>query len=167
MARILVAYATKHGSTQEVAEAIAARIREHGLDVSLEPAADVVELDRYDGVVLGGSIYMARWHADAKSFLKRHRAILATRPLAVFAMGPLTTSDSDVAGAREQLDHALAKTPELEPVAVAIFGGVVDPEKLRFPFSRMPASDARDWETVRSWADEVTEKLGTVVAVPA
>ena len=82
-------------------------------------------------------------------------------------MGLLTASDSDIASARKQLDHVLAKTLEIEPVSVAIFGGVVDPAKLRFPFSHMPASDARDWEAVRGWADEVGERLGAVAAVPA
>ena len=68
--------------------------------------------------------------------------------------------------ARKQLDHALEKTPELEPVAVAIFGGVVDPDKLRFPFSHMPASDARDWDAIRAWADEVAETVGDEVQFP-
>jgi len=46
-----------------------------------------------------------------------------------------------------------------EPVSVTIFGGVVDPEQLGFPFSRMPASDARDWGAIRAWADEVAAAL--------
>ena len=37
-ALILVAYATKHGSTKEVAEAITTRLREHGLEVDIRPA---------------------------------------------------------------------------------------------------------------------------------
>jgi hypothetical protein len=45
--------------------------------------------------------------------------------------------------------------PDVSPSAVAIFGGVVDPSKLRFPLSRMPASDARDWEAIASWAKDV------------
>ena len=56
---------------------------------------------------------------------------------------------------RGQLDHALANFPELRLATVAIFGGVVDPGKLRFPFNRMPASDARDWTAIRTWADTV------------
>jgi menaquinone-dependent protoporphyrinogen IX oxidase len=70
-------------------------------------------------------------------------------------MGPRTLDEHEVAGSRAQLDKALAHTPEVAPVAVAIFGGVVDPDKLRFPFNHMPASDARDWDAIEAWADEV------------
>jgi menaquinone-dependent protoporphyrinogen oxidase len=157
---MLVAYATKQGSTREVAEAIADRLRELELDVDTKAAGDVSSLDGYDGVVLGGSIYMTRWHPDARHFLKHHSAALATVPIAVFAMGPLTTEAKDVESARTQLDHALAKTPAVDPVSVAVFGGVVDPAKLHFPFNHMPASDARDWAAIEAWADEVAETIG-------
>jgi len=152
---ILVAYATKHGSTCEVAEAVARTLAEEGLVVEVEPAATVGDLSGYRGVVLGSSLYMGRAHPDARGFLKRHRAALSLVPLAVFGMGPLTTEDKDVAGSREQLERALAKTPEVAPFSTEIFGGVVDPAELRFPFSHMAASDARDWEAIESWAHEL------------
>ena len=49
--------------------------------------------------------------------------------------------------------------PELEPVATAVFGGVFDPSQLRFPFNRMPAADARDWDAIRAWADGLATVL--------
>jgi menaquinone-dependent protoporphyrinogen oxidase len=152
---IVVAYATKHGSTREVAEAIGQRLREHGLDVAVRAAADIADLRPYDAVVLGGALYMGRWHRDARRFLSRNRAALAAVPVAVFGMGPLKLEAGQIAGARKQVDHALGRVPEVEPVAVAIFGAVVDPEKLRFPFNRMPETDARDWDAIADWADEV------------
>ena len=152
---IVVAYATKHGSTLEVAEAIAASLRDEGHDVDVVAAADVRKLDDYSAVVLGGALYVGRWHHDAIGFLKRHRRSLAARPLAVFAMGPAPATEEALAESRGQLDRALARVPELEPAAVAIFGGVVDPSKLRFPFKHMPASDARDWDAIRAWAAAV------------
>ena len=115
--------------------------------------------------MLGGALYMGRWHADARDFLRRHRRLLAALRLAVFAMGPRTLAESDVEESHEQLDNALAMVPELEPVSVAIFGGVVDPAKLRFPFNRMPASDARDWDAIHAWAQDVAEKLEVEDAV--
>ncbi len=159
MKRVLVAYATKKGSTREVAEAIAAALIEEGCDAELRPAAEIEHVNVYDGVVLGGSLYMGRWHRDARGFLRRHRGALTTVPLAVFGMGPLTLADKDVAGARKQLDHALSKVPEVEPASVAIFGGVVAPETLSFPFNHMPASDERNWDTIRSWSREFAESL--------
>ncbi|MDX6402236.1 MAG: menaquinone-dependent protoporphyrinogen oxidase [Gaiellaceae bacterium] len=166
--RTLVAYGTKHGSTLEVAEAIAASLRDSGHEVDIGPAADVRALDGYGAVVLGGALYMGRWHQGAAGFLKRHRHALAEIPLAVFAMGPKTIFEVDVAGSRKQLDHALEAVPELAPVAVAIFGGVVDPNKLRFPLNRMAASDARDWNAIAAWSHEVAALFARdLEAVPA
>ena len=69
---ILIAYATKHGSTREVADSLAAVL--YALDFAVErlPAAQVADLSPYDGVVVGGSLYTGRWHPDALDFLKRH-----------------------------------------------------------------------------------------------
>jgi hypothetical protein len=65
----------------------------------------------------------------------------------------------DVATVRAQLDAALARATGIDPFAVTVFGGVADPSKLRFPFSRMQASDARDWEAIHTWASTLAEAL--------
>jgi menaquinone-dependent protoporphyrinogen oxidase len=152
---VLLAYATKHGSTQEVAGSIAETLAASGYEVDVRAAADVRDLGGYDGVILGGALYMGRWHGGAVGFLERHRHALATIPIAVFAMGPHTLADVDVASARAQLDRALAKVTDVSPSAVAIFGGVIDPTTLRFPLNRMHASDARDWQAITAWANDV------------
>jgi menaquinone-dependent protoporphyrinogen oxidase len=153
---ILVAYATKRGSTREVAEAIAGMLREDGLDVELRAAPDVDDVSAYDGVVLGGAIYMGRWHADARRFLRHHGAAMSRTTLAVFGMGPRTLNEKDVHESRAHLDRALTA---VDPSAVAIFGGVVDPSELSFPFNKLPASDARDWNRIREWAEHVAELM--------
>ena len=145
---ILVAYASKKGSTEEVATFVGNRLRARGLGVDVRKAGEVEDITFYDGVVLGGSLYFGRWHSDATSFLKRFQE----RPLAVFALGPKTASEHDLAEARAQLERALG---DAEPATIAVFGGVIDPKKLRFPFNRLPASDARDWTAIAAWADEV------------
>lgn len=157
--RVLVAHASRHGSTREVAEAVAATLRSRGFAVDVMPAAEVVLLRPYAGVVLGGALYTGRLHKDARRFLARHREALAGRPLAVFALGPRTLEPADVAASRAQLDRALRAIPELAPVSVAIFGGVVKPEELHFPLNRMPAGDARDWTAIAGWAAELAPRL--------
>jgi len=163
--RILVAYATKKGSTREVAEAIAARLEEDGIRTLVQPARDRVDLRTFDGVVLGGALYTGRWHRDARRFLRRHRRILRTLPVAVFGMGPSTADEHAMGGSLAQLERALARTRDITPVAVTVFGGVIDPARLRFPFNRMPPSDARDWDAIGAWADEVARHVAEVPVV--
>jgi menaquinone-dependent protoporphyrinogen oxidase len=151
-ATILVAYATEQGSTGEVAAAVAARLRREGLEVELRPADEVADLSPYRGVVLGCAIYMGRLHHDADAFLHRYHAELALLPTAVFAMGPKTLDPSDVASSRNQLAKALAKAPDVNPYEIAVFGGVIDPKTLAFPFNRLHPSDARDWDDIDAFA---------------
>ncbi|HTZ04418.1 MAG TPA: flavodoxin domain-containing protein [Gaiellaceae bacterium] len=159
--RILVAYATKHGSTREVAERIGELT---GGDVRSARAVD--SLERYGAVVLGGALYMSRWHKDAHRFLKRFESELGERPLAVFALGPIGQEPVDATQARGQLDKALADHPAVRPVAVEIFGGRIDPTQLRFPFSRLEAADSRDWDAIERWAAELPQLLRPRLPVP-
>jgi menaquinone-dependent protoporphyrinogen oxidase len=152
---LLVVYGSKHGSTREVATAISKRLTQAGRDVELRRARDVEDLTPYDGVVLGGSLYFGRWHEDAVRFLSRQRRELSKRPVEVFALGPKTAEPEDLAQSWAQLCKALQKVPEVEPRSIAVFGGAVDPSKLRFPLNRMPASDARDWTAIEAWTDEI------------
>lgn len=161
---ILVAYATKHESTHEVATELAARMRIHGATVDVRPASEVGTLAPYGAVVLGGALYAGRWHRDARRFLARRHEELRRLPLAVFAMGPLELEPADVDASRRQLDRALAKEADLVPVSVRIFGGVIDPAKLRFPFTHMQAADARDWDAINAWAEELVRRLAEPAA---
>jgi menaquinone-dependent protoporphyrinogen oxidase len=162
---VLVAYATRYGSTQEVAEAVAATLRERGLAVDIGPMREVRSLDQYHAVVLGAPLYMFHWHQDALHFLARHREALTQRPVAIFALGPIHAEEKEFQGAREQLDKELAKFPWLRPEAIAIFGGKFDSEKLTFPHNlvpalkKMPASDIRDWTAIRTWANDLAAQF--------
>jgi menaquinone-dependent protoporphyrinogen oxidase len=160
--RVLVASASKHGTTRQVAEFVARALEQRGLTVEVEEAARVGSIAHYDAVVVGGGLYMGKWHKDARRLLERHRQELSGIRLAVFGMGPDEIVESKVRESRKQLDRALEATPELEPVAVAVFGGALTPESWRFPFSKLPAFDARDWDVIEDWADEVAACLSLV-----
>ena len=164
-AMVLVGYATRYGSTQEVAEAIGETLRENGLGIEVRPMRDVRTLEGYGAVVLGAALYMYRWHKDARRFLSRHRKALKELPVAIFALGPVKSprDEEEWRGSRDQLDSELAKHPWLEPVAVEIFGGKFDPAALRFPLNVFagsePASDIRDWTAIRAWAGNLAANL--------
>jgi menaquinone-dependent protoporphyrinogen oxidase len=160
MDEALIAYATKHGSTHEVAKFVAAHLADVGVEAHTLPAHDVRSLDAYQAVVLGAPLYMGRWHPDARAFLRRFRSELATRPLAVFALGPVEDKPEQWEGAAKQFHRALAHVPGVEPVTVEVFGGAIVPETLHFPFSRFPAGDLRDWDAIRTWTERLPDKLG-------
>jgi menaquinone-dependent protoporphyrinogen oxidase len=154
MKRIVVAYASKHGSTEDVGREIASTLRRGGNIVYLHGAETVADLSSYDAVVLGGALYMGRWHRDARRFLELHRSALERMPFAAFALGPPSLEKE--ADSRKQLQYALDRAHVL-PDTVAIFGGVIDPARLRFPFNHMPRTDARDWPAIEQWALEVLQ----------
>lgn len=168
---ILVAYATRYGSTQQVAEAVASALRERGLAVDVQPMRNVENLARYGAVVLGAPLYIGRLQKDAQRFLAQHAGALAGRPVAVFALGPLSDpTEEDWRAAREMLDGELARYPSLAPVARELFGGKYDPARLRLadrllaalpasPLHGQPASDVRDWTAIRTWAGELASRL--------
>ena len=167
---ILVAYATRYGSTQEVAEAVAATLRESGLEVDIQPARKVRALAGYRAVVMGAPIYIGSLHKDAQRFLSQHREALSDLPVAVFALGPFRADEKEMQGARAQLDKELAKYPWLRPVVVELFVGKLDPAKFNLPDRLLaglpasplhgrPASDLRDWAAIRAWAGNLAAKL--------
>jgi menaquinone-dependent protoporphyrinogen oxidase len=163
---VLVAYATRYGSTQEVAEAVTETLRKSGLEVEMQPMKKVRTLEGYRAVVLGAALYMYRWHKDARRFLSRHRKALVELPVAIFALGPVKDppDEEEWRNSHDQLDSELAKHPWLKPVAVEILGGKFDPALLRFPLNVFagsePASDIRDWEAIGAWAGDLAAKLG-------
>jgi menaquinone-dependent protoporphyrinogen oxidase len=152
---ILVAYATRNGSTQEVAEAIVGTLRACGADARLQAARDVRSLaPRFELIVLGAPIYSGRWHRDAHRFLRRHRKDLGTVPVAVFGMGPRRPDPQAWQRSRAQLDRALAKHSWLQPVAVTVFGGTDPPKPVR------RCRDLRDWTQIEAWATSLANPTG-------
>ena len=152
MSDILVVFATKAGSTEEVAAAIAGALRKSGNTVDLRRARDVREpVSRWGCIVLGAPIYSGRWHRDAHRFLRRHRGELERVPVAIFGMGPRSPDEEAWQRSRSQLNRALAKRSWLPPVAEVIFGGA-DPPKRRQATRR----DLRDWAAIEKWAREIS-----------
>jgi menaquinone-dependent protoporphyrinogen oxidase len=149
-----MAYATKNGSTGQVAEAVAVVLGEAGAQVTALPARAVREsVAKYDLIVLGAPLYSGSWHRDAHRFLKRHRRELAAVPVAVFGMGPRDDTEEAWQRSRAQLGRALAKRGWLTPVAVTVFGGVDPPGR-----GKRPQRDLRNWQTIDAWA---TDTLAT------
>lgn len=162
---ILVTWATRCGSTAEVATSIVATLRAGGLEVACRPVRDVQTLESYGAVVLGIPLYMAQLHSDGRRFLAEHCQELAARPVALFVLGPVHDKEEEFAAARRQLAKQLQKFPWFAPVSREIFGGRWDPAKLRFPWNlipamkNVPANEARNWTAIHAWAEALRDKL--------
>ncbi len=160
-APILIAYATRYGSTAEVAQFIASTLESRGIQTLCQPAREVKNLQGVRAVVLGAPLFMFHWHKDALRFLDRFRGELSALPSAVFALGPTTEprSEKEWTDARAILDKELDSRAWFGPTAVALFGGRWDPSKIGFPFKAiaksMPTSDLRDWDAIRAWAQAI------------
>ncbi len=165
--KVLVAFASTHGSTQEVAAFVAETLRDLGLAVELQPARDVRSIDGYSAVILGTPLYILHLHKDALRFLSRHQKALSNgMPVAVFAGGPFGKGDEEEWNeVRKELDAELAKIPWLAPVSVEVIGGRFDPTRLHFPWNLVPAlkamppNDLRDWDAIRAWARSLAVKF--------
>jgi menaquinone-dependent protoporphyrinogen oxidase len=160
--KILVAYASKHGATTGIAEAIGRRLTELGHVAEVREVDDVADAAPYDAVVLGSAVYAGSWRDDAVAFARRHEAALVTKPVWLFSSGPL---GEQVIDEQQQPKQIAALTTALAPKDHRIFFGALDREQLGFgermlvKAVKAPDGDFRDWDDIRTWADEIAGQL--------
>ena len=173
--KVLVAYATRHGSTTGIAERVAAGLRAAGVDAEARPVGQVRSLDGYEGVVVGGAAYMFHWLKDATAFVHKNREALSERPVWLFSSGPLGTDALDEQG-RSVFEALRPQEWAALPGLIGsrgerVFRGAWDAEAppiglgermLRFmPKARaaMPVGDFREWPEIDAWAAEIAASL--------
>jgi len=163
MKKVLVAFATRAGSTQEVAEAIAKELGVKGCEVDVLNVQHVKDASGYDLVVVGTAARMSKIYSEAVDFVKKHGHSFGTAKVAYFYSGAALNTNTPER--RQQAMTSLAPLLQLhQPVSVGLFGGNVDPTRLsgfwKFAVSRikegeMAPGDYRDWAAIESWADEL------------
>ncbi len=175
--KILVAYETGHGSTEETAEVIAEVMREAGSEAEVTRCRKVEDVSGYDAVIVGAPIWYEKWLAPAAKFLKQNAEALCRRPTALFLTSGTASDDKGKQSAEKYVAKVPRLVPELEPVSVGNFGGVYNFPKYSIPMRAMIAAickvrglptsgvhDYRDWDDIKAWAAEVhkllAEKLG-------
>lgn len=162
--KILVAYATRTGSTAEVAEAIARHLCEAGLSAEVRPVADVASVEGYSGAVLGSAIRYSSWLAEMTDFLSVNRDALAAMPVAFFSMHMLALGDNAAARA-ERAKYTAPARQLVTPVDEAFFAGKIDParlsllDRLAVRLVKSPVGDRRDWTRIGGWAAALAPKL--------
>ncbi|HEY5934861.1 MAG TPA: flavodoxin domain-containing protein [Kofleriaceae bacterium] len=161
--RVLVTHGSKRGGTAEIAEMVADTLRERGLAVDCLPAAGMPEVTPYDAVIVGGALYMMRWHRAARRFVKRSAVALAQRPVWMFSSGPF----DDSAPQQKPVRGVAKLMAEVGARGHVTFGGRLARDARGFVASKMAEKQAGDWrdpEKIRSWATSVA---GSILASPA
>jgi menaquinone-dependent protoporphyrinogen oxidase len=155
--RVLVTYASRTGSTAEVAAEIGKELAARGLVVDVRPVKEDPPAGEYQAVVIGSAIRMGKWQAEAVDYVKRHQQGLGRIPVAVFTVDALNTGDDERSRAYRAA-YLDAIRSLLKPVAEAFFSGQVDParlcafERMTLPADAGPSQDFRDWDKIRGWA---------------
>jgi menaquinone-dependent protoporphyrinogen oxidase len=156
--KILVAYASKAGSTGEVAKAIGQALCDGSVAVDVEPVREVGDLSGYGAVVVGSAVRMGRRLPEATKFIEAHRAILDQVPTAYFLC--CGTLQDDTEENRREAASWLAPVRQIvTPVSEGLFAGKIDFDKLSFldrTIAKMVGStegDWRDWDAIHAWAD--------------
>ena len=169
---ILVAYASRFGSTQGIAERIGEVLSGAGLAVDVREVDGVSVVEGYRAFVLGSSVEGGHWLKGASAFLERHAASLDSRPLWLFSSGPV----GDRAAGAPQPDpkEVAAARRTLRPRDCRVFAGAFD--RATSDFSDMglveravvrkflPDGDWRDWPAIEAWAAGIARELATVEA---
>jgi menaquinone-dependent protoporphyrinogen oxidase len=166
-ARVLVAYASKLGSTAEIGETIAQALRDGGHRAVAMPARDVTGLGEWDAVVLGSAVYSAFWQRDARRFVERFREELKARPLWLFSGGPL---DRRLARADQPITPDGAQlTAGLGARAHRTFGGRLRPDA-DVPLQVRQThrfGDFRDWEKIVDYGYRIGRELDRMSFPPS
>ena len=163
--QVLVAYASKHGSTAEIAQAIADELQTAHLEADVQHVADIDRLAAYDAVVLGSAVYVGRWLPEAVAFVEAHGATLADRPVWFFSSGPIGEPEPMPRGDPEGITEMSKKVGVREHRVLA---GRIDRadlslgEKMIVRVVRAPEGDFRDWPAVGAYAHQIAAELGAL-----
>lgn len=120
----LIVFASQHGCTENCA----LRLKEgiHGnidlIDLKTKPG---VELDRYDTVLIGGSIHAGRIQKSVKKYCERNGRELLTKKIGLFLC---CMEEGD--RAKQQFEDAFPEDLRAHASAVGMFGGAFDLDRM-------------------------------------
>lgn len=160
--RVLIAAASRHEATTEIAQAIGRALTQAGIEVEVSSPTRVGSLDGYDGVVLGSAVYMGRWQPSAVGFIKTHAEALRQRPVWLFSSGPIGSPDPKPEGDPAEVSE-LAR--EIRAREHRIFTGRLDRGRLAFGERAIVAAvkaeygDFRNWDEIAAWGAKIARQL--------
>lgn len=164
--KALVAYASKYGATEEIAERIGLKLSQSGLQVDILRVEEVQKIEPYEAIVIGSAIYLGHWRKVAVKFLRKYRRQLANKKVWLFSSGPTGKGKS----IESMKGRKVAPTLQIllnivKPNDIALFRGYLNPDKMnlieRFLVGKLktPVGDFRDWEAIENWAQLIVDDL--------
>jgi len=172
--KILIAYSSGYGATEEVSEEIKNVIlQKNKWSVDVVPIDDVNDIDDYDALIIGSSVRADKPLANVRDFFARYRHELPMKKVALFAVCLTANNDAGREKVKkEYLPQLTERYPKIKPIAVAAFGGKIDFDRLNSVMKTLmkrvlektglPTNgsiDTRDWPSIKSWAEELGDKL--------
>ena len=159
--KVLVAVASKHGSTIEIGQVIEASIHSSGLEVELKRIEDVAGLSPYGAVVIGSGVYSGHWMRAAREFVEVHEGELKQLPTWLFSSGPVGDPPKPLENPAEVADMV----KRLGARGHRLFPGRIEgsdlgiSEKALIALVRAPDGDFRPWSEIATWAESIAERL--------
>ncbi len=168
--RVLVAFASRGGSTKEIAEFIGEKLRERNLETDVKDVLDADNLAAYDAFIIGSAVYYFHWLKQARQFVSKNRSVLSGKPVWVFSSGPTGRSETDRKGRNLREVSAPKESDDIRewirPRDHHIFFGVFYADRMKGAagmFSRwIPEEDQgdfRNWKEIEEWADGIASDL--------
>jgi menaquinone-dependent protoporphyrinogen oxidase len=161
---VLIAYASKCGSTGEIAQSIGQTISQTGAYVDVLPIEQIADVSAYQTVFVGSAIRRGHWLPEAVDFLNQHQLELQNIPTACFTA--CMTLCEDTPESRQKAKSFFDPVREIfQPHAEGYFAGKVDPNRLSFMDNTMlkivgtPEGDYRNWNAINQWATETYAAL--------
>lgn len=163
-AEVLVTYATKHGSTTDIAWSIANSFFDSGIRADVKKIQNVEDVRPYRLVIVGTPIYDNQILPEVLTFAELHTDWLEKRKVAVFVVGrTLKEPDSETLIRTERMLSRLKNYINI--FDTGMFAGKISPknlpikERLEEVFGEKKTGDFRDWEEIGSWAKELEKKV--------
>lgn len=174
--RVLVAYASKYGSTKGIAEFIGEKLREHGIQVDVQSVDSVKDLPSYDAFVIGSAVYQFHWLKEAKRFVSQNHSVLVSRPVWIFSSGPTGPKATDSKGRDLREASGPKEIDELRewtsPRDHKVFFGAFYSDRLKGAvglFGRFipkeDQGDFRNWKEIEAWVSSIAEALESSRAI--
>ncbi len=158
--RILVTYATRAGSTAEVAAAIGKTLNKRGFAVDVKSVKDQPELKDYQAILMGSAIRMGNWLPEAVAYVKDNQESLKKLPFATFSIHLQNLGDDELSLLNRQAYLNAVRTL-VKPLDEGYFAGNMDLSKLSFAdrlitkMVKAETGDQRDWDKINTWATTV------------